>query len=343
MAFISSSNTSSGKGKVPIASVPTASSQVSTVSTEIDKDDIEEMDIKWNLAFICRGAAAPLSAASGRECIDGMANEDENHALMADDVVLTEFTLMAMSSSSSSSDNEVYDDSYCSKSCRKNTENLNTKINKLNEELSDCKTDLYNYKRGLSQVEARLVEFKVNKTKFCERIRVLERDVEIRDNKIKSLKNELEELKKEKESIYHKLAGFVYSPPQRDLSWTCLPEFVDDTVIDYTRPTPSVDVSKDVRSDLDGNNTSILVQGEVTLVLKVPTGRTKIPTVGSNVPTAKPTGAADLRNNGKAIKALARWICKPKENTSGQGTDISQKDKKPSKKATKPDTGWKSV
>ncbi|GKF87643.1 hypothetical protein Tco_0258520, partial [Tanacetum coccineum] len=78
MAFISSSNTSSGKGEVP-----TASSQVSTVSTEvaavslshdticayiatqssgsqikykditqIDEDDIEEMDIKWNLALL---------------------------------------------------------------------------------------------------------------------------------------------------------------------------------------------------------------------------------------------------------------------------------------------------
>nr|GFB47104.1 hypothetical protein [Tanacetum cinerariifolium] len=41
----------------------------------------------------------------------------------------------------------------------KNTENLNTKISKLNKELSDCETDLYNFKRGLSQVEARLVEF----------------------------------------------------------------------------------------------------------------------------------------------------------------------------------------
>ncbi|GJS99126.1 hypothetical protein Tco_0820296 [Tanacetum coccineum] len=143
------------------------------------------------------------------------------------------------SRSSSSSDNEVYDDSFCSKSCRKNTKNLNNKINKLNEELSDCETDLYNYKRGLSQVEARLVEGKVNETKFCERIRVLERDVEIRDNKIESLKNELEELKKEKESIDHKLEGFneytavppphaqVYSPPQRDLSWIGLPEFVE--------------------------------------------------------------------------------------------------------------------
>nr|GFD29496.1 hypothetical protein [Tanacetum cinerariifolium] len=49
-----------------------------------------------------------------------MANEEENHALIADDEVPTEFALMAKSSSSSK--NEVYDNSYCSKSCRKNTE-----------------------------------------------------------------------------------------------------------------------------------------------------------------------------------------------------------------------------
>nr|GFC01225.1 ribonuclease H-like domain-containing protein [Tanacetum cinerariifolium] len=77
-----------------------------------------------------------------------MADEEENHALVADDKVPTEFALTAKSRSSSK--NEVYDDSYCSKSCRKNTKNLDTKISKLNEELSDCETDLYNYKRGLS-------------------------------------------------------------------------------------------------------------------------------------------------------------------------------------------------
>ncbi|GKB98706.1 ribonuclease H-like domain-containing protein, partial [Tanacetum coccineum] len=84
-----------------------------------------------------------------------MAEENEaseNQALVAEEVVPTEFALMAMSSSSS--DNEVYDDSYCSKSCRKNTENLTTKISKLREELFDSESDLCNYKRGLSQVEA---------------------------------------------------------------------------------------------------------------------------------------------------------------------------------------------
>ncbi|GJS72682.1 ribonuclease H-like domain-containing protein [Tanacetum coccineum] len=83
MAFISSSNISSGKSEFPTANVQTASIQVSTASTDVAAaslsydticafiatqpngsqikyeeitqiydDDIEEMDIKWNLALL---------------------------------------------------------------------------------------------------------------------------------------------------------------------------------------------------------------------------------------------------------------------------------------------------
>nr|GFA41449.1 hypothetical protein [Tanacetum cinerariifolium] len=49
-----------GKGKVHTASVPTANIQISTASTDIkyeditqiDEDDIEEMNIKWNMALL---------------------------------------------------------------------------------------------------------------------------------------------------------------------------------------------------------------------------------------------------------------------------------------------------
>ncbi|GJX08371.1 putative ribonuclease H-like domain-containing protein [Tanacetum coccineum] len=243
-------------------------------------------------------------------------------------------TLMAMSSSSS--DNKVYDDSYCSKSCRKNTENLTTKISKLRKELFDSESNLCNYKRGLSQVEARLVEFKINESKFCEKIRVLDRDLELKDYKIENLTNDLEEVKKERDGIDSKLEKFVnsskdldqmlksqksgkdkkgvrfdeyrvilphpaqvYSSPMPYFSWTGLPEFADNIVADYTRPTPSVDVTNDV-----------------------PTARTKNPTVGLKVPTAKPTIAAVKGNKGKAIKASARWIWKPKQ-ISGEGSNFN--------------------
>nr|GEZ60584.1 hypothetical protein [Tanacetum cinerariifolium] len=56
----------------------------------------------------------------------------------------------------------------------------------------------------------------------------------------------------------------VYSPPKKDLSWMGLPEVVDDTVTDYTRPTPSTDVSKSVSKELEerwkNNNPSFFEQ-----------------------------------------------------------------------------------
>nr|GEU98646.1 hypothetical protein [Tanacetum cinerariifolium] len=323
MAFISSLNTSSRKGKVHTASVPTASVQVPTASTDIkyeditqiDEDDIEEMDIKWNMALLsvradrfwkktgkkitiqgsdvagfdkskvecfnyhkmghfARECRAPRCQDRGKResykqgpkeeklapkalmAIDGigwdwsyMANEEENHALVADDEVPTEFALMAKSSSSSE-----------------------------------------------NEVEARLVEFKEQEIKFCEKIRGIERDVEVRNNKIEYLMNELERVKKEKEGLYNKLTSFesaskdldnllgsqrsyknneglgyntvppppaqVYLPPKKDLSWTGLPEFVDDTVTDYSRPTPSIDTSKSDTSDLQRSNFFVFELGE---------------------------------------------------------------------------------
>nr|GFB01717.1 hypothetical protein [Tanacetum cinerariifolium] len=163
-----------------------------------------------------------------------MANEEENHALVADEEAPTEFALMAKSSSSSK-----------------------------NEEI-----------------------------KFCEKIRGLEFDVETKNNKIEHLMNELEQVKKEKEGLDSKLTGFesaskdidtllgsqrssknkeglgysavpppaqVYSLPKKDMSWTGLPEFADDTITDYSRPSPSIESNT---SDLQNNNSSISDHGE---------------------------------------------------------------------------------
>nr|GEU85655.1 hypothetical protein [Tanacetum cinerariifolium] len=222
-------NTNSGKGDINTASIPTASTQVSTASADV-------------------------------------AATKENHALVADDEALTEFALMAKSSSSSK--NEVFDDSFCSKSCRKNTDSLNTKITKLNEALSDSKTNLYHYKLGLSQVEDRVVEFKTQEVKFCEKIKGLEFDVESKNNKIKYLMNELEKVKKEKEGLDSKLTGFLSAlkdldtllESQRiDKNKEGLPEFADDTITDYSRPSPSIESNT---SDLQNSNSFVSKHGE---------------------------------------------------------------------------------
>nr|GEZ73298.1 hypothetical protein [Tanacetum cinerariifolium] len=176
------------------------------------------------------------------------------------------------------SKNEVYDDSFCYTLCKKNTKSLNTKITNLNEALSYSKTIFFHYKLGLSRVEARLVEFKTQEIKFCKKIRGLEFDVKNKNIKIENLMNELEQIKKEKEGLDSKLTCFesaskdldillgsqksdknkeglgysvvppppaqVYSPPKKDMSWTGLAEFANDTITDYSRPSPSIETDR---------------------------------------------------------------------------------------------------
>nr|GEV35462.1 putative ribonuclease H-like domain-containing protein [Tanacetum cinerariifolium] len=46
----------------------------------------------------------------------------------------------------------------------------------------------------------------------------------------------------------------VYSLSKKDMSWTGLPEFVDDTITDYSGPSPSVESNS---SDLQNSNSSV--------------------------------------------------------------------------------------
>nr|GEU99234.1 retrovirus-related Pol polyprotein from transposon TNT 1-94 [Tanacetum cinerariifolium] len=114
------------------------------------------------------------------------------------------------------------------------------------------------------------------------------------DYKIRNLT--ISRVKKEKESLDNKLTGFknaskdldnllgsqrsdknkeglgysdvlpppaqIYSPHKKDLSWTRLLEFVDDTVTDYSRPTPSIDASKCNKSELQSSNFFVFEYGE---------------------------------------------------------------------------------
>nr|GEZ59806.1 hypothetical protein [Tanacetum cinerariifolium] len=301
-----------GNEEVNTASVSTASTNVPTANANIgviDEDDMEEIDIKWNMALLCmRADRAPRSQDRGRRynyrqgskveeqalktlmAIDGvgwdwsyMANDEENHALVADKEAPIEFALVAKTSAES----KVFDNSLCSKDCKKNTDSLNSKITDLTDKLFDAKNMIYHYKLGLAQVESRLAEHRDRELKYCKKIRGLEFKTESCDDYIKSLKKELDLIKKEKDGLDSKLTGFqtasididsllesqrldknkeglgysvippppaqIYSPPKKDMSWTGLPEFKDDTVTDYSRHAPTIESSPD---DAQNKNSS---------------------------------------------------------------------------------------
>nr|GFB47813.1 hypothetical protein [Tanacetum cinerariifolium] len=219
MAFISLAKHSRGNEEVNTAGVFTASTNVPTASAnigvasisqdtacayissqsngsqikfedinQIDEDDMEEIDIKWNMALLSmRADKAPRRQDRGRRDnyrqgskveeqapkalmeIDGvgwdwsyMANDEENHVLVANKEALTEFALMANTSAES--------------------------------------------KEGLRY-----------------------------------------------STVPHPPAQ-IYSSPKKDLSWTGLPEFKDDTVTDYSRPTPTVESSPE---DAQNRNPSV--------------------------------------------------------------------------------------
>nr|GEW37227.1 hypothetical protein [Tanacetum cinerariifolium] len=56
-------------------------------------------------------------------------------------------------------------------------------------------------------------------------------------------------------------AADIYLSPKKDLSWTGLPEFVDDTVTDYSRPSPTIESTS---KDGQNQNSSASENGEPT-------------------------------------------------------------------------------
>nr|GEV35336.1 ribonuclease H-like domain-containing protein [Tanacetum cinerariifolium] len=273
MAFISSFKNCSGNEEDNTAGVPTASTQVSTPgATVAPANDIKEMDIKWNMVLLsmrpdrywkktgkkisiqgtdvagfdkskvecfnchkmghfamkCR---APRSQDRGKRdnyrqrskveehapkalmAIDGvgwdwsfMANEEENHALIADEEAPTEFALMAKTS-------------------------------------ADSERILRIKKEGL---ESKLTGFK-SATKDLDHL--------IRSQRSNKIKEGLGY------SVVPLPPAQVYSPPKKDMSWTGLLEFGDDTITNYTRPSLSVESNL---NDLQNSSSSAFENGEST-------------------------------------------------------------------------------
>nr|GEV85890.1 ubiquitin hydrolase [Tanacetum cinerariifolium] len=162
---------------------------------------------------------------------------------------------------------------------------------------------IYHYSLGLSQVEGRLVEQKERELKYLEKIRTLEYYNESYKECIETLKKKLETLQQKKKGVDGKLAGLltaskdldnliksqrsdknkeglgysvvsppisqIYSSPKKDLSWIGLPEFADDTINDYSRPSPTVEITS---GDDQNRNSSASDNGESTgSILSKPT------------------------------------------------------------------------
>ncbi|GJV05167.1 ribonuclease H-like domain-containing protein [Tanacetum coccineum] len=256
-----------------LASQPNGSQLVYEDHEKIHEDDIEEMDLKWQLALLsmrtrreCRGTRNQDSMNGNQDSSRRIVNvkETSSKAMLAIDVAGFDWSYMA--------DDEV-------------------PTNMALMTFLDFEFNLANYKRGLASVEKQLVFYKKNVVIFYEQLVVLKRDISYKDSEISMLKSELEKLKQEKESNQLKIKNFdnasksldklirsqkpdksrkglgfvsynvvpppptgLFSPPNLDLSNSGLEEFQQPEFKGYgpkTSKSINEDISNEVRESPD--------------------------------------------------------------------------------------------
>ncbi|GJV24135.1 putative ribonuclease H-like domain-containing protein [Tanacetum coccineum] len=113
------------------------------------------------------------------------------------------FALMAYSStnSSSSTNSEVSNDLNCCSPCLECVKDLKEQNEQLVKDLRTARISVVSYKTCLESVEARLVVFKKNKSVYKEDIKLLKREIYLRDLDITELKRKLELAIKEKDEV----------------------------------------------------------------------------------------------------------------------------------------------
>ncbi|GKA94604.1 ribonuclease H-like domain-containing protein [Tanacetum coccineum] len=137
-----------------------------------------------------------------RECKTPRNQDSRNKEPTRRTVPVEETTSNALVSYSSSSTNsEVSNDSNCCSSCLECVKNLKEQNEQLVKDLRTARISVVSYKTGLESVEARLLVFKKNESVYEEDIKLLKREIYLRDLDLTELKRKLELATKEKDEV----------------------------------------------------------------------------------------------------------------------------------------------
>nr|GEW28851.1 ribonuclease H-like domain-containing protein [Tanacetum cinerariifolium] len=186
---------------------------------QIDVDDLEDMDLRWQIAMLTmrarrHGAAEPQrrvvpvetspSNALVSQC-DGVGSYDWSYQAEEEP---TNYDLMDFLSLSSSSNNEV---TSCSKACLKAYAQLHSQYDKLTVDFRKSQFDVISYQTGRESVEARLLVYQQNESIFEENIKLLNIEVQLRDTALVTLRQNLEKAEHERDDLKLKLEKFQTS------------------------------------------------------------------------------------------------------------------------------------
>ncbi|GKE79642.1 hypothetical protein Tco_1545762, partial [Tanacetum coccineum] len=169
---------------------------------QIHDVDLEEIDLKWQLALLSMRARRFYQRTGKKITINGSdtAGFDKSKSDVAEEQVQTNMALMAFSDS---------------------------KIN-------DTEFKAATYKRGLATVEDQLATFRKNEVLFGEEITVLKREVGCKDYELGVLKAEYEKVKQEKEGIDFKIAKFDNA--SKDLDKLLASQITDKSLDEFKEP-----------------------------------------------------------------------------------------------------------
>ncbi|GJY14192.1 hypothetical protein Tco_0383501 [Tanacetum coccineum] len=238
---------------------------------QIHPDDLEEIDLRWQMAMLTMRARRYLKK-NGRNFSGSKEPKNRNrentrrvvpvetttsNALVSCDGSgydwsdqaeegPTNFALMAYSSTSSNS--EVSTDSNCSSSCLENVKILKEKNEQLLKDLRTSKLNVIAYKTGLESIEARLLVYKKNESIYEEDIKLT---VENFENSSKSLSKliDYQIVDKYKTGLGYNVVPPPYTgnfiPPKPDLSFSSLEEFMNEPIVsELTGKKPVVETSE---------------------------------------------------------------------------------------------------
>ncbi|GJS59716.1 hypothetical protein Tco_0654500 [Tanacetum coccineum] len=225
MAFVSSSNNnnSSTNGAVSTAQAVNIQPNNPQLAHEdlqqIHPDDLEEMDLRWQMAMLtmrarrflknieCRAprnqdyknkestkrtVPMEISTSTALVSCDGLSGYDQSDQAEEG----PNYALMAYSSSSS--DSEISNNSNCSKSYLKIVETLKSQYDQLHKDFKKSELMVLAYKSGLESVEEKLEVYKANESVYSQDIKVLKLEIECKDIAIRELKKKLEIAQKKK-------------------------------------------------------------------------------------------------------------------------------------------------